>query len=328
MKKAAQIVLIIVISILCMVNVSTPSTDFPTRPITIINPRSPGGSRDVMARTFASIAGKFLGQPVVVINKPGAGGMIGMHAGAQAAPDGHTITVTSSGDTCALEWEIANGRKAPYTRHDFIAIGAVMLTPSIVVVPYNSPWKTLADLIKDCKAKPDHYAFASGGMYGIVHISTEILMKATGIKARNVPYQGGGPALNAVVGGHVDFSLQYPATSISLARGNKLRILAVMGEKRLNSLPDLQTMKELGFDAESYQMVGFLAPQKTPMPIVEKLRETLAKVAKEKLFVDAVVGTGEEVYYMSGDELARYLDRETELIAKIMAELAKEAQKK
>ena len=328
MKKVFYIVSIIIISILCMVSVSIFSADFPTRPITIINPMSPGGSRDVMARSFGSVAEKLLGQPVVVINKPGAGGMIGMHAGAQAAPDGYTLTVTSSGDTCALEWEVANGRKAPYTRHDFIAIGSVMLTPSIVVVPYNSPWKTITDLIRDCKAKPDYHAFASGGMYGIVHISTEVLMKATGIKARNVPYQGGGPALTAVVGGHVDFSLQYPATSIPLARGNKLKILAILGDKRVNSIPEVPTMKEMGFDAESYQMVGFLAPRKTPMPVVEKLRETLAKVVKEKTFVDVVMGLGEEVYYMTGDELTRYLDQETELIAKIMAELPKEDQRK
>jgi len=328
MKKALCIVFLVILS-LFTVPVSSVLADFPERHITLINPMSPGGSRDVMARAFASIAEKLLGQPVVVVNKPGAGGMIGMSAGAQAAPDGYTLTVTSSGDTCALEWEIANGRKAPYTLQDSVTIVSVMLTPSLVVVPYNSPWKSLKDMVRDCKGKPSHYAYASGGMYGIVHISTEVLMRAAGIKARNVPYQGGGPALNAVVGGHVDFSLQYPATSIPLARGNKLKILAAMGDKRIASLPDVPTAnEELGGNAESYQMVGFLAPQKTPMPVVEKLRATLAKVVNEKTFIDVVKGLGEEVHYMPGDELARYVKKEGEMISKVMKDLAKEAPKK
>ena len=326
-KKALSIVSLVILS-LCAVHVSNGLADFPERHITLINPMSPGGSRDVMARAFASIAEKVLGQPLVVVNKPGASGMIGMLAGAQANPDGYTLTVTSSGDTCALEWEIANGRKSLYTLQDFVPIGSVMLTPSLVVCPYNSQWKSLTDMVKDCKAKPSHYAYASGGMYGIVHISTEILMKAAGIKARNVPYQGGGPALNAVVGGHVDFSLQYPATSIPLARGNKLKVLGAMGDKRVGSLPDVLTAKEQGVDGVSYQMVGFLVPKKTPMPVVEKLRTTLAKVVKEKAFIDVVTGLGEEVHYMDGDELRRYLDRETEMISKVMRDLAKEAPQK
>ena len=324
MKKSLSMIFLVILT-LCAVHVSNALADFPERHITLINPMSPGGSRDVMARAFASIAEKLLGQPVVVVNKPGAGGMIGMSTGAQAAPDGYTLTVTSSGDTCALEWEIANGRKTPYTLQDFVTIGSVMLTPSLVVVPYNSPWKSLKDLARDCKAKPNHFAYASGGMYGIVHISTEILMRAAGIKARNVPYQGGGPALNALVGGHVDFSLQYPATSIPLARGNKLRILGAMGDRRIPSLPDVPTAnEELGGNAESYQMVGFLAPQKTPMSVVEKLRAALAKVVKEKTFVDVVKGLGEEVHYMNGDELARYVKKEGEMISKVMRDIAKE----
>lgn len=305
------------------------AADFPVRSITIINPMSPGGSRDVTARAFASVAEKLLAQPVVVVNKPGAGGMIGMVAGAQAAPDGYTLTVTSSGDTCSLLWEVANDRKPPFTLNDFAPIGSWLLTSSLVVVPYNSPWKTLADLVRDCRSKPGHYAYASGGMYGITHISAEILLRAAGITARNVPYKGGGPSLTAVVGSHVDFSLQYPPTSIPLAQGNKLRILAIMADKRMKSIPDVPTVKEaLGVDAESYQMVGLLAPRKTPAPVLQKLKDTLAKVVKDKTFVDAVTGMGEEVSFMNADELGKYLEWESEKISKIMAELAKEASKK
>jgi tripartite-type tricarboxylate transporter receptor subunit TctC len=327
MKRAFVLVFVLTISMFYGA-VIVRSADFPTRPITIINPMSPGGSRDIMARTFASVAEKLLGQPIVVVNKPGASGMIGGLAGAQAVPDGYTLTVTSTGDTCAVEWERASGRKLLYSMQDFVALGSFTLGPALVVVPPNSPWKTLGDMIKDCKAKPGHYAFASGGMYGIVHIAEEILMQATGIKARNVPYQGGAPALNAVVGGHVDFSTQFVSTSIPLARGNKLRILAVMDNERVKSIPDVPTAKELGVDAKAYIMVGLLAPKKTPAPVVQKLRDVLGKVVKDKTFVDVVTGLGEEVNYLDGDGLTKYIEQESAQIGKIMTDLAKEESKK
>jgi len=324
MKKAFFSLVVLFGAVLCTAVMPATSAEYPTRTITIINPMSPGGSRDVMARTFASVAEKFLGQPVVVVNKPGASGMIGGRAGATAAPDGYTVTVVSTGDICALEWEEASGRKALYSLNDFATLGAFTVSPALVVIPYNSPWKTLGDLVKDCKAKPNHYAFASGGKYGVVHISVEILMRAVGIKAREVPYQGGGPALNAVVGGHVDFSAQYPSTSIPLARGNKLRILAVMDPKRLSSLPDVPTTFEQGVNAEIDQMVGLVVPKKTPGPIVQKLSETVAKAVKDKTFVDALTGLGEEVNYLNGDEMTRYFEKRSATIGKIMVDLAKE----
>jgi len=250
--------------------------------------------------------------------------MIGGLAAAQAKPDGYTLSVTSTGDTCALEWEVTSGRKPLYSLQDFAALGSFTLSPALVVVPHNSPWRSLSDLVRDCKAKPGYYAFASGGMYGIVHIAEEILMRSAGIKARNVPYKGGGPALNAVVGGHVDFSTQWLSTSIPLARGNKLRILAVMGKERVKSIPDVPTAKEMGFDAEAHIMVGLLAPKKTPAPVLQKLRDVLGRVVKEKAFVDLVTGLGDEVNYLNGEELTEYVEKESADIRKIMIELAKE----
>ena len=328
MKKGFKIIGMLGVLILFTANAFVFAAEFPSKAITVIVPRPPGGSRDVIARTFASVGEKLLGQPIVVINKAGAGGFAGGLAGAQAPPDGYTLTLTSSADTCAIEWEIASGRKPPFTLNDFVTIGSFTLSPPLVVVPYNSPWKTLADLIKDCKAKPNHYAYAVGGMYGSVHMSTEIFMNAAGIKARNVPFKGGGPALTAIVGGHVDFSLQMPSTAINLARGNKLRILAGMGDSRIDSIPDVPTMKELGVNAKNYQMLGLLAPKKTPRPVVEKLKGILAKTVKDKSFIDAVEKTGEDPYYMDGDELSKYLEQESKLIAKIMTELPKEEEPK
>jgi len=304
------------------------AADYPTKPITLINPMPPGGTLDLQARAFSSVAEKLLGQPVVVVNKPGATGMVGGLAGAQATPDGYTLTVGSVNLTNAVEWEIANGRKPPFTRNDFICIGSFTMSPTLLIVHPDAPYKTLGDFINDAKSKPGQLAFCSGGLYGMSHLPVEILGHGAGVKFRHVPYSGGGPCLSAVVGKHVDFGAQYPPTTLPLVRGNKLKVLAVIGAKRLKSIPNIPTLKELGIDAEYYGWVGILAPLKTPKPIVDKLREVTKKVAEDKKFIDMIEEPGDEVYFLNGEELAKYLDVESAKIARVDAELAKEAPKK
>jgi len=328
MKKMLCMTMIVTALLLGTTLVVVLAADYPTKPITLINPMPPGGTLDLQARAWTSIAEKYLGQPVVVVNKPGATGMVGTLAGAQAAPDGYTLTVGSVNLTNAIEWEIANGRKPPFTRHDFIPIGSFTMSPTLFIVPYDSPYKTLSDFIKDAKSKPGQLAYCSGGLYGMSHLPLEIFARAAGLSLRHVPYQGGGPCLSAVVGKHVEFAAQYPPTSLPLMRGNKLRVLAVIGAKRLKSIPDVPTVKELGVNAEYYGWVGILAPKNTPKPIVDKLREVTKKVAEDKAFIDMIEKPGDEVSFLDGDELAKYLDTESANIAKLDAELAKEAPKK
>lgn len=300
------------------------ASDYPTRPITLIIPQSPGGSFDIIGRSFAPTAEKLLGQVVVVSNKPGASGLIGAMALLQALPDGYTIGMDATGIGSALEWEIVNGRKPPFTRNDFVKLGCLSITTAVVVVPQNSPWKTLADLIRDCRAKPNYYAFGSGGLYGGSHLPAEVLMRATGIKARHVPYKGGGPTLTALVGEHVHFSTQWDSTTIPFARGKKLRILAVQGDKRLKSIPDIPTVKELGFDAEWQQWFGVSVSKKTPGPIVDKLKGIVKKVAEDESFIRIIETQGGEVRYMTGDELDKFSETETIRTVKLYKELLAE----
>jgi tripartite-type tricarboxylate transporter receptor subunit TctC len=302
--------------------------EYPTRPITLINPMPPGGTLDLQSRAFASVAEKVIGQPIVVVNKPGATGMIGGLAGAQAAPDGYTLTVGSVNLTNAIEWEIANGRKPPFTRQDFISICSFTLSPTLLIVHPDSPWKTLDDFMKDAKARPGQIAFCSGGLYGMSHLPIEIFASATGLKFRHVPYSGGGPCISAVVGKHVDFGMQYPPTTLPLIRGAKLKALAVVGKNRLKSAPDLPCMKDVRIDAEYYGWVGIMAPKKTPQPIVDKLREVAKKVCTDKSFIDLIEKPGDEVHLLMGDEFDKYWAMESEKIGKTQAELAKEAAKK
>jgi len=328
MKKLIGVISIPLFLVLGVSLFTAMAADYPTKPITLINPMPPGGTLDLQARAWGTVAEKYLGQPIVVVNKPGATGMVGGLAGAQAAPDGYTLTVGSVNFTNAVEWEIANGRKPPFTRHDFIAIGSFTMSPTLLVVPYDSPYKTLSDFTNDAKSKPDQLVYCSGGLYGMSHLPIEIFARATGLKFRHVPYQGGGPCLSAVVGKHVDFAMQYPPTSLPLARGNKLRVLAVVGAKRLKSIPDIPAVKELGIDAEYYGWVGIMAPKNTPAPIVEKLREATKKVADDKSFIDMIEKPGDEVLFLNGDELTKWMEKESKIIAALDAELVKEAAKK
>jgi tripartite-type tricarboxylate transporter receptor subunit TctC len=130
------------------------AADFPTKPLTVIVTVSPGGSNDIQSRAFATAAQKILKQPAIVLNKPAASGMLGLMQGAQAAPDGYTMTTSSMSELCMMEWERANNRKTEFSLSDFVSIGAFTVSPLMIAVPFNSPWKTIEDLIAAAKANP------------------------------------------------------------------------------------------------------------------------------------------------------------------------------
>ncbi len=307
---------------------SLAAADYPTRPITLIIPRPPGGSSDVLGRAFASVAKKYLEQPIVASNKTGASGMIGGQAGAQAPPDGYTLTLVSTSVRCAIAWEKANGRKTAFTEDDFVGIVTLNISPPMIIVPFDSPWKKLQDLIDDAKSKPNHYAYCSGGQYSSSHLPLEIFSRALDLKFRHVPATGGGPCISAVVGKHVEFASQYPSSTIPLIRGKKLRALAIQGDKRLDSLPDVPTVKELGIPAEFYQNNAIAVPKNTPMPIVQKLRELARKVVEDKAYTDVVEKLGDEVYFLIGEDMVKRWKSEAETINQTMEAIVKELPKK
>lgn len=310
---------------LCVTSIA--QADFPERAITVINPQAPGGAHDAQGRAFAAVAEKYMGKPLVVVNKPGASTMIGSIAAAQAVPDGYTLLLGSTMTTTVVEWDIINGKKPGVTRNDFITIGSLTLIPTVISVPANSPWKTVADLVKDAKAKPGQYAFCSGGILSPSHLGAELFARAYGLKLRHVPYKGGGPCVSAAVGGHVDFTTQFTITTIPQAQGNKLRILAVQSDRRVKAIPDVPTLKELGVNAENYMWVGLVAPKMTPAAVVEKLREMTAKGVQDKAFVEAIERLGGEVHFMNGAELEKYWEKEAADMAKLLGELYKEGVK-
>jgi tripartite-type tricarboxylate transporter receptor subunit TctC len=298
--------------------------EFPARAVTTIVPLPPGGNLDFLARLFAPVAEKYLGKPVVVINKTGAGGASGTLAAAQAKPDGYTICWGWSNQTVLIIGEILAGRKPFFTMDDFTILGKVNDSPTILLVPENSPWKTIQEAIEDVKTHPNTYAFASGGINTITHLSMEILMTQLGLKIRHVPYQGGGPAYAALIGGHVHLGVQIPAPTLPYIKGKKLRALAQFGEKRFKNYEDIPTFKELGYDVVCSSWFGLLAPKGTPALIAEKLQSLVKQVTSDPSFRDPLEKAGDLVSYADPDTTKKGLQEEYNKFYKIMEKQEKE----
>ena len=315
---------ILIFVLVCGVSMAA---DYPRRPITLVNPSAPGGSNDVIGRIFAAHAEKYLGKPMVLVNKTGGKGIIATLYCRKARPDGYTLMLNTASRSAVVSEAIATGKEAPYRWNQFIPLGTVTNSPSMLCVPYDSPWQNVNEFVAAAKAQPEHYKFCSSGLYGGSHMPMALVMQATGIKFRHVAYHGGGPCLQATLGGHFDFTTQFPSTTGALVRAKKLRWLATTAPERLRLLPDVPTLKEQGINAVYTMWIGFFAQLKTPEPIVKKLQDVVYKVAHDPKFIETVQNVGNEVYYMSPDEQMKYITAEVENYTKVISEMEKAKKK-
>jgi len=252
---------------------------YPTRAITIINPFPPGGAADVVARPFAALLEPMLKQPVVIETKAGAAGQVGAQFAASAVPDGYTLLVHIVSISGFAEVDKVFGRQPKFTRADFIPIARFTEGPMVLLVNEQTPYKSLAELVDDAKKRPNQIIFSSSGLYGALHLPTALFAKAAGIEMRHLPTNGGGPALTALLGNNAQVLVSAVAAANAHIKAGKVRALACFSHKRLQSLPELPTLKELGFDVEFSLWVGLFAPKGTPDAIIAKLREEAKKAA-------------------------------------------------
>ncbi len=327
MKKLFALATVASFLVLCTQSLSGAAAPaYPSKPVNLIISVPPGGIGDLYGRTFGAAMERQTGQPVVVFNKPGAGGQLAFNALLQAPADGYTLAIFALSDLYVVEWETVSGGKPTFTKDDLAPIGSFTMSPHVLSVSTKTPWKTLTDLINDARAKPDQYAFGSGGMYSAQHTFAEHFMKATGLRFRHVPYSGGGPLAAALVGGHVDLGFTSSGSAIPLAKGNKLRILASPSAKRYRPISEVPTFRELGLDLDYLACVGILAPAKTPAPIMARLIEIYKKAIEDKAFVETVQKSGEEVAPLQGQELAAYIRNDLARFNKLYRQLFKEEQ--
>jgi tripartite-type tricarboxylate transporter receptor subunit TctC len=291
--------------------------------VTLVNPFPPGGAADVVGRPFAAVLEPLLKQPVIIETKAGAAGAVGAQFAANAKPDGYTLLVHIVSISGFAEVDRLFGRQPKFTRADFIPIARFTDGPMALVVNTETPYKTLKDLVDDAKKRPDQIVFSSSGLYGALHLPAQLFMNTAGIKMRHLPTNGGGPALTALLGNNAQVLASSVAAANTHIKSGKLRALASYSNKRVASLPDVPTLKELGYDVEFYLWVGFFAPKGTPEAIIKKLREETRTAVNSEKFKTAIGNLGDTVHYMDQPEFAKFWDEDARRVEAAVKSIGK-----
>ncbi|MBB3009080.1 Bug family tripartite tricarboxylate transporter substrate binding protein [Cupriavidus alkaliphilus] len=252
---------------------------YPDKPIRLIVPAAAGGTTDIASRLVGKRMGELLGQPVVVENRAGGGGIIGAQALRQSAADGYTLMMGNIGPN-AINYSLY--RQLPYRAEDFAPITLVVSVPNVLVVNASVPARTVAELVALARAQPGKYSFASSGTGQSVHLSGELFRKRTGTDLIHVPYKGAAPAVADLVAGQVTMMVDNLPSSLPHIRSGKLRALAVTSASRVPELPDVPTMKEAGVnDFQVTAWFGLVAPAGTPPEVIDRLQKTVAGILDE-----------------------------------------------
>jgi len=288
---------------------------YPSRAITIVNAFPPGGANDIVTRPLASAMEPLLKQAVVVETKAGAAGQVGAQVVANAKPDGYTLLSHNTGISGYAEVDRLFGREPKATRADFITLARIVADPVVLLVNDQQPYRTLKEFVDAARQQPDTIIYSSGGLYGATHFPMALLSTAVGgLQLRHLPTNGGGPAITAILGNNVQATAQTVSASLSHIKSGKLRPLVLFGGTRSKQLPDVPTLKELGYDVEYYLWVGLFAPKGTPAPIVSTLRATIDKAAHSDQFTAALANIGLDLAYLDGPEFSTFWDAEIKRI--------------
>jgi len=297
---------------------------YPSHAITLINPFPPGGAADVVGRPLAAVLEPIVKQPVVIDTKAGAAGAVGAQVAANAKPDGYTLLLHITSISGFAEVDKLFDRAPKFTRADFIPIARFVADPCVLLVNDQQPYKTLKDLTEDAKKRPDQILFSSSGLYGALHIPTALYMKAAGgLKMRHLPTNGGGPALTAFLGNNAQVLVSSISASLAQIKAGKAKPLALFGATRSKALPDVPTMKELGYNIEYYLWVGLFAPKATPANVVSYLRTNIGKAAKDEKFKTAMANLGQDVDYLDGPEFAKFWDADAARVEAAVREIGR-----
>jgi tripartite-type tricarboxylate transporter receptor subunit TctC len=280
---------------------------FPERPITIVVPYAPGGAADAVARVIASRMGTRLGGSVIVDNKAGASGTIGAAYVAKAQADGYTMLY----DATPYSINPHLFPKMPYAANALQPLSLVLLAPNMLIVPANSPFKSVGELIAKAKAEPGTINFASGGSGTVQRLASELFRQKLGLDMVHVPYKSGGPAIADTMGGQVDFMFSTIAASYPLVASGKLRALAVSAPERSKRLPDVPTVAEAAIPGyEAYEWNGMFVPAGTPAPIAAQLQKALVEVLQEDEVKQRLADLGAQPIGSTPAEFAAFLKKE------------------
>jgi tripartite-type tricarboxylate transporter receptor subunit TctC len=298
-------------------------SDYPSKSVTMVVPFPPGGVADITARPVAEAMGRYLKQAIVVENKAGAGGGIGMSYVAKAKPDGYTLLLALSSISIIPEADKILGRDPMFTLSQLVPIARFTADPTVLAVRADSPWKSAKDMIEAAKKAPGIIPYGSSGNYGTMHVPMEMLTASANTKMLHVPYTGAGPAVVALLGGSVDALSTGPSSVMGQVKAGKIRVLATWGETRLAALPDVPTLKELGYDAQFAQWTGLFVPAGTPPDVIAKLREAAKFVVNDETFKGALGKVDTPVQYLDAPQFQAYWDRDAKKLADAVKKIGK-----
>jgi tripartite-type tricarboxylate transporter receptor subunit TctC len=288
---------------------------YPSRPITLIVPFPPGGVADLTGRPTAIALEKVLKQPVVIANRPGAGGAVGNSLVANAKPDGYTLLMALSSISVIPEADKLFDRKPAYTLDQLAPLALISADPTILVVHPSLPVKSLKELIVLAKAKSGQMSYSTSGIYGALHMPMEMFLHAANLKMRAVHTNGGGPAITILLGGHVEMTVGGPAAIASHVKAGRLRPIVGWGAKRHEAFPQVPTFKELGYDIEYYIWAGMFAPKGTPEPVMKTVRDAVRKAVDDPDFKATMQKIDSPIQYLDAPEFAKYWANDAKRLA-------------
>jgi tripartite-type tricarboxylate transporter receptor subunit TctC len=289
----------------------------------MVVPFAPGGIADITGRPLAIPLSKELGQSIIIENRAGAGGAVGMSYASKQKPDGNTLLMALSSIVTIPEADKVTGRTPSYTLNQFTPIALISADPTVLVVRANSPWKTTADLINAAKASPNKLSFSSSGIYGTTHVAQSMLWQAAGVDLIHVPYGGGGPSMQALLAGQVDITSQAPGTVAAHLKAGTVRVLGTWGTERLEAWPDVPTFKEQGYNIEFYIWSGVFAPVGLPEAKLAQLRAATKRATQDPGFVKTMTTMNTPIRHMEGEEFQKFLDADQKRLAAVVKAMGK-----
>jgi tripartite-type tricarboxylate transporter receptor subunit TctC len=310
LPKTLRFLYAVVFSI-CLGFSSWAQESYPNRPVSVVVPFPPGGVADIVARPVVRAMGQFLNQTLVIENKAGAGGGIGMAQVARAEPNGYTLLFALSSVVVIPEADKILNRPPLYHLNQLTAIARFAADPTVLVVKADSSWKTYAEFIAYVKTNPAKVSFGSSGNYGSMHIPMEQLKVATDTSMLHVPYTGAGPAVAALLGGQVDVLSTGPASVVQHIQAGKLRALAHWGPEVLSTLPEVPSLSSLGVPIVYAQWAGLFAPAQIPESVLQKLREAARFAANDPSTRQALIAAGTVMQYQDSKEFDSYVQADS-----------------
>jgi tripartite-type tricarboxylate transporter receptor subunit TctC len=290
---------------------------YPSKPIELIVPTAAGGGTDVLARNFAEIIKKHLPQPLVVNNKPGASGAIGMNEVLSAKPDGYKVSMVIADLVILPHLGLAK-----FTYADFAPVARLNADPSAITVKADAKWNTIEEFLADAKARPGEVLLGNSGNGSIWHLAGAGLEDKTGVKFNHVPFQGAAPAVVALLGGHIDAVAVSPGEVAAHVQGGKLKMLAVMADQRLKSFDKVPTLKERKIDLSIGTWRGLAVPKATPVAVIDTLRRATRKAAEDPALRESLEKLSLGYAYLDAPEFAQAMRNENDYFKQLVQKLA------